>query len=148
MLARARASQEAEASAQGGPAMVTDTFSRVHTYLRISLTEKCNLRCQYCMPAEGIALTPNQRLLTTQEIMRLTRLFVEAGVNKVRLTGGEPTLRPDLVDLCHQLKALPGLETIAITTNGITLSRNLPALHEAGALCSCIGELWQAQMWH
>jgi uncharacterized radical SAM superfamily Fe-S cluster-containing enzyme len=62
------------------------------------------------------------------------RLFVEAGVSKVRLTGGEPTLRPDLVSLCNQLKSLPGLETIAITTNGITLSRNLPALQEAGAL--------------
>ncbi|KAL6762460.1 hypothetical protein V8C86DRAFT_1784679 [Haematococcus lacustris] len=106
--------------------------SRLHTYLRISLTERCNLRCTYCMPAEGVELTPAASLLTTQEIMRLARLFVEAGVRKVRLTGGEPTLRPDLTSLVTQLSALPGLACLAMTTNGITLARQLPALKTAG----------------
>jgi len=128
MLARARAEQQDSA----GSAMLTDTFSRVHTYLRISLTERCNLRCTYCMPAEGVSLTPASHLLTTPEILRLARLFVHAGVTKVRLTGGEPTLRPDLVQLCSQLSALPGLRTLAMTSNGIALARALPALRDAG----------------
>ncbi|KAJ9528789.1 hypothetical protein QJQ45_000015 [Haematococcus lacustris] len=128
MLERAR-QEQVDAK---GALMLTDTHSRLHTYLRISLTERCNLRCTYCMPAEGVELTPAASLLTTQEIMRLARLFVEAGVRKVRLTGGEPTLRPDLTSLVTQLSALPGLACLAMTTNGITLARQLPALKAAG----------------
>lgn len=71
------------------PATLTDRFGRRHTYLRISLTEKCNLRCQYCMPEDGVPLTPLESVLTTEEIVRLARLFVACGVNKIRLTGGE-----------------------------------------------------------
>uniref|UniRef100_A0A8D0HN76 Molybdenum cofactor biosynthesis protein 1 n=1 Tax=Sphenodon punctatus TaxID=8508 RepID=A0A8D0HN76_SPHPU len=113
-------------------AFLTDSFGRQHNYLRISLTEKCNLRCQYCMPEEGVQLTPKSELLTTQEIITLASLFVKEGVNKIRLTGGEPLIRPDVVDIVAQVRKLEGLETIAVTTNGINLARLLPRLKEAG----------------
>ncbi|NXT44192.1 MOCS1 protein, partial [Pelecanoides urinatrix] len=113
-------------------AFLTDSFGRQHDYLRISLTEKCNLRCQYCMPEEGVQLTPKSELLTAQEIITLARLFVKEGVQKIRLTGGEPLIRPDVVDIVGQLYKLEGLKTIAVTTNGINLSRLLPRLKEAG----------------
>lgn len=111
---------------------LTDKFGRRHTYLRISLTERCNLRCQYCMPEEGVKLTPNTELLNTEEIITLARLFVKEGVNKIRLTGGEPLVRKDIVELCEELGRIEGLETLAMTTNGITLARKLPLLRDAG----------------
>ncbi|KAM6186349.1 molybdenum cofactor biosynthesis protein 1 [Rhynchocyon petersi] len=113
-------------------AFLTDSFGRQHTYLRISLTEKCNLRCQYCMPEEGVPLTPKADLLTSQEVLALARLFVNEGVDKIRLTGGEPLIRPDVVDIVAQLHQLEGLRTIGITTNGINLARLLPQLQKAG----------------
>ncbi|NXN22690.1 MOCS1 protein, partial [Nycticryphes semicollaris] len=113
-------------------AFLTDSFGRQHSYLRISLTEKCNLRCQYCMPEEGVQLTPKSELLTAQEIITLAKLFVKEGVDKIRLTGGEPLIRPDVVDIVGQLYKLEGLKTIAVTTNGINLARLLPRLKEAG----------------
>ncbi|XP_059966909.1 molybdenum cofactor biosynthesis protein 1 isoform X1 [Mesoplodon densirostris] len=113
-------------------AFLTDSFGRRHSYLRISLTEKCNLRCQYCMPEEGVPLTPKADLLTTEEIRTLARLFVKEGVDKIRLTGGEPLIRPDVVDIVAQLHQLEGLRTIGITTNGINLARLLPQLQKAG----------------
>ncbi|KAK7904503.1 hypothetical protein WMY93_017110 [Mugilogobius chulae] len=113
-------------------AFLTDTFGRRHSYLRISLTEKCNLRCQYCMPEEGVKLTPKAQLLTTAEILTIARLFVHEGVDKIRLTGGEPLIRPDVVDIIAELKKLEGLKTIAVTTNGLNLSRSLPRLKQAG----------------
>ncbi|XP_015713006.2 molybdenum cofactor biosynthesis protein 1 isoform X1 [Coturnix japonica] len=113
-------------------AFLTDSFGRQHNYLRISLTEKCNLRCQYCMPEEGVQLTPKSDLLTAQEIITLAGLFVKEGVEKIRLTGGEPLIRPDVVDIVGQLYKLEGLKTIAVTTNGINLARLLPRLKEAG----------------
>ncbi|XP_044786378.1 molybdenum cofactor biosynthesis protein 1 isoform X2 [Bubalus bubalis] len=113
-------------------AFLTDSFSRRHSYLRISLTERCNLRCQYCMPEEGVPLTPKADLLTTEEILTLARLFVKEGVDKIRLTGGEPLIRPDVVDIVAQLHRLEGLRTIGITTNGINLARLLPQLQKAG----------------
>ncbi|CAL5229664.1 g13029 [Coccomyxa viridis] len=112
--------------------MLTDTFGRKHNYLRISLTERCNLRCLYCMPEEGVDLSPSSELLTTEEILRLAGIFASAGVDKIRLTGGEPTLRRDLVELTAALRALPGVNAVGITTNGITLSRKLSALQAAG----------------
>ncbi|XP_054995458.1 molybdenum cofactor biosynthesis protein 1 isoform X1 [Sorex araneus] len=111
---------------------LTDSFGRQHSYLRISLTEKCNLRCQYCMPEEGVPLTPKSELLTTEEILTLARLFVKEGVDKIRLTGGEPLIRPDVVDIVAQLHRLEGLHTIGVTTNGINLARLLPQLQKAG----------------
>ncbi|RUS32388.1 hypothetical protein BC938DRAFT_475539 [Jimgerdemannia flammicorona] len=113
---------------------LVDKFNRQHTYLRISLTEKCNLRCTYCMPAEGVPLTPSASILTTPEIVRLSELFVRAGVTKIRLTGGEPTVRPDIVELVGELGRLrgEGLQAISMTTNGIALRRKLPRLIEGG----------------
>lgn len=120
--------------------MLTDTHGRHHNYLRISLSERCNLRCQYCMPPEGVPLSPKSKLLTDDEITRLVQLFVKNGVNKVRLTGGEPLLRPNLVALVRSIS-----ETLAksgnvsgdgglvgITTNGISLSRKIDDLVDAG----------------
>ncbi|ONI35941.1 hypothetical protein PRUPE_1G561800 [Prunus persica] len=112
--------------------MLLDSFGRLHTYLRISLTERCNLRCQYCMPAEGVDLTPSPKILSQNEIVRLANLFVSSGVEKIRLTGGEPTIRKDIEDICLHLSNLNGLKTLAITTNGITLARKLPKLKECG----------------
>ncbi|KAB5540751.1 hypothetical protein DKX38_013725 [Salix brachista] len=112
--------------------MLVDSFGRMHTYLRISLTERCNLRCQYCMPAEGTELTPSPQLLSQDEIVHLANLFVSSGVDKIRLTGGEPTIRKDIEDICLQLSNLKGLKTLAMTTNGIILARKLPKLKECG----------------
>ncbi|KAH8314654.1 hypothetical protein KR074_006488 [Drosophila pseudoananassae] len=111
---------------------LTDTFGRHHTYLRISLTERCNLRCDYCMPAEGVPLQPKANLLTTEEVLRLARIFVEQGVRKIRLTGGEPTVRRDIVEIVAQMKSLPHLEHVGITTNGLVLTRLLLPLQRAG----------------
>ncbi len=109
-LARQQQLHDALNETMINPTMLTDTFQRVHTYLRISLTERCNLRCLYCMPEQGVDLTPGAHLLTADEIERLARLFVAAGVRKIRLTGGEPTLRKDLVDIVTRLRAIPDLE--------------------------------------
>ncbi|KAG0945687.1 hypothetical protein G6F57_003887 [Rhizopus arrhizus] len=111
-----------------------DNFNRHHTYLRISLTEKCNLRCTYCMPEEGIQLTPSSQLLTKEEILRLAGLFVKQGVTKIRLTGGEPTVRSDILDIVQGIGRLKteGLESLAMTSNGIALKRKLEGFYEAG----------------
>ncbi|XP_043088689.1 molybdenum cofactor biosynthesis protein 1 isoform X2 [Puntigrus tetrazona] len=109
-----------------------DSFGRRHNYLRISLTEKCNLRCQYCMPQEGVMLTHRSQLLTAEELLMLARLFVREGINKIRLTGGEPLIRPDVLPIIAELRKLEGLKTIAITTNGMNLTRLLPSLKKAG----------------
>eukprot|EP00918_Siedleckia_nematoides_P035931 GHVU01078124.1.p1 GENE.GHVU01078124.1~~GHVU01078124.1.p1 ORF type:complete len:405 (+),score=46.03 GHVU01078124.1:25-1239(+) len=113
---------------------LTDTFGRNHNYLRISLTERCNLRCQYCMPEGGVQLSAKDQLLTTEEIIKLGRIFVEEGVTKIRLTGGEPLVRKDLIDIIAELNKLKsnGLESISMTTNGVTLARKLPSLQKAG----------------
>lgn len=115
-----------------GSDVLVDSFGRRHTYLRISLTERCNLRCQYCMPAEGVELTPNSHLLSQDEIIRLANLFVSSGVTKIRLTGGEPTVRKDIDEICSRISKLDGLKSLAITTNGITLANKLPRLKECG----------------
>lgn len=112
--------------------MLTDTFGRVHTYLRISLTERCNLRCQYCMPAEGVPLKPHADILTFEEIERIATLFVRAGVTKIRLTGGEPLVRKDVEEVVRRIGRIPGLQTFAMTTNGLLIPKKLPALHAAG----------------
>ncbi|MEM1041419.1 MAG: GTP 3',8-cyclase MoaA [Bacteroidota bacterium] len=115
-----------------GARRLTDRFGRRHTYLRLSLTERCNLRCRYCMPAAGVPLTPRGHLLTTPEILRLARLFVGMGVEKVRLTGGEPLVRKDAEAVAEALGAMPGLRTLALTTNGLLLHRKLDRLYQAG----------------
>eukprot|EP00158_Paraphelidium_tribonemae_P006511 Partr_v1_DN27859_c2_g1_i2_m22788 putative molybdenum cofactor len=119
---------------RASPYGLMDSFQRQHTYLRISLTERCNLRCTYCMPEEGISLTPQGRLLNADEIFRIASLFVKSGVKKIRLTGGEPTIRKDIVEIVARLSSLKceGLDSIGITTNGIALDRKLQALSDAG----------------
>ncbi|KAK9498902.1 hypothetical protein O3M35_003452 [Rhynocoris fuscipes] len=111
---------------------LTDTFGRHHTYLRISLTERCNLRCQYCMPEEGVSLSKKSDLLTTDEMIKLAELFIRQGVNKIRLTGGEPTVHKDIINIISSLKKICGLETLGITTNGITLLKHLVPMQRAG----------------
>ena len=113
---------------------LTDSFSRQHDYLRISVTERCNLRCTYCMPEEGVPLSPPSHLLTTPEIVYLSTLFISQGVTKIRLTGGEPTIRKDIVPLMQQIGDLRsrGLRELCLTTNGIALHRKLDAMAEAG----------------
>jgi GTP 3',8-cyclase len=113
---------------------LTDNFSRQHTYLRISVTERCNLRCLYCMPEDGVPLSPPDHLLTTPEIVYLSSLFVSQGVNKIRLTGGEPTVRKDIVELMKRIGQLrsEGLKELCLTTNGISLHRKLDSMVEAG----------------
>ena len=115
-------------------AFLTDAFSRQHDYLRISITERCNLRCVYCMPEEGVPLSPPLHLLTTPEIIYLSSLFVGQGVTKIRLTGGEPTIRRDILPLMHSIGELrrDGLKELCLTTNGITLFRKLDSMVEAG----------------
>lgn len=112
--------------------MLTDTFGRRHNYLRISLTERCNLRCQYCMPEEGVPLQPQDQILTFEEIERIVRLFVSEGVDKIRLTGGEPLVRKDVESLITRLGQIEGLKTFAITTNGLLVPKKLDAMHKAG----------------
>ncbi|KAI0128930.1 hypothetical protein BJ170DRAFT_701631 [Xylariales sp. AK1849] len=113
---------------------LTDTYNRQHDYLRISLTERCNLRCVYCMPEEGVPLSPQRELLTTPEIIMLSSVFVSQGVNKIRLTGGEPTVRKDILPLMQQIGALRphGLRELCLTTNGLALHRKLEGMVEAG----------------
>ena len=121
-----------------GNKILTDTHGRHHNYLRISLSERCNLRCQYCMPPEGVPLSPSSNLLTNDEIMRLVALFVKNGVDKVRLTGGEPLLRKELVPLVHSISEelvkanVSSSNLVGITTNGISLSRHVHDLVDAG----------------
>jgi cyclic pyranopterin phosphate synthase len=113
---------------------LTDNYARQHNYLRISLTEKCNLRCLYCMPEEGVPQSPPQELLTSPEIYLLSSVFVREGVTKIRLTGGEPTIRKDILPLMQQIGSLRsyGLKELCITTNGISLHRKLDSMAEAG----------------
>ncbi|KFA47010.1 hypothetical protein S40293_09713 [Stachybotrys chartarum IBT 40293] len=113
---------------------LTDTFHRQHDYLRISVSERCNLRCLYCMPEEGVPLSPTKELLTTPEIALLSSIFVSQGVSKIRLTGGEPTVRRDILPLMHQIGSLRphGLKELCITTNGLSLHRKLDSMVEAG----------------
>jgi len=109
-----------------------DGFGRRINYLRISLTDRCNFRCVYCMPAVGMQFTPRPELLTSDELMLVVRAAAAAGFQKLRLTGGEPTLRPDLVELVAAMKAVPGIEHIAMTTNALRLGKLAGPLKDAG----------------
>ena len=111
--------------------MLADRFGRRHTTLRLGLTERCNLRCTYCMPAGGAPLAPTRAMLTTDELVRVASVLAGAGVDKVRLTGGEPLVRKDAVEVAERLGRL-GLRSLAITTNGLLLADRLAALARAG----------------
>eukprot|EP00127_Corallochytrium_limacisporum_P005569 Clim_evm86s207 gene=Clim_evmTU86s207 len=117
---------------EGGSKPLFDSFMRKHDYLRISLTERCNLRCQYCMPAEGVQLTPPAEVLTFEELIRLTKVFSNLGVRKLRLTGGEPTIYPRIADLISEVKANTEIEHVAITSNAYCSPMKLHSLRMAG----------------
>ena len=108
-----------------------DRFGRIHTNLRISVTDVCNFRCIYCMP-EDMTFMPDAALMTFDEILHLARIFVALGVNKVRITGGEPLVRPDVPTLIKRLMQLEGLKDISLTTNGIGLINQAQSLYDAG----------------
>ena len=99
--------------------MLQDQYGRQLNYLRISLTDRCNLRCKYCMPAEGICGMEQQDYLTFDEILRLIRIMAKQGIRKLRLTGGEPFVRDGVPKLVQQLCAVEGIEEVDITTNGV-----------------------------
>jgi len=131
LLALTKAQYANEEKLQQRP-MLEDSFARKHSYLRISLVERCNLRCRYCMPPDGVPLQSQDKLLDADEVDRLTTLFSSNGVDKVRLTGGEPLLRKDIANIITKISANPSINSVGITTNAITLSRQLPALTKAG----------------
>ncbi len=111
---------------------VTDTFGRIHSDLRISVTDRCNIRCFYCMPETGGVFEPVSQLLTFRQIIRFAELAVSLGFRKLRLTGGEPLLRPRLPELVAGLSELEGIEDLALTTNAVLLARYARPLFEAG----------------
>ena len=109
-----------------------DRFGREIDYLRISITDRCNLRCVYCMPEKGIVQIPHEEILTYDEIARICRCMVGLGIRKIKLTGGEPLIRRKCATLVQMLKELPGIEKVTLTTNGILLSEQMADLAEAG----------------
>jgi cyclic pyranopterin phosphate synthase len=109
-----------------------DTFGRLHNSLRVSVTDRCNIRCFYCMPERGVGFVPHREILTYEEIERFVRIAVGLGIVKVRITGGEPLVRKDLPDLVRALAAIPEIEDLALTTNGVLLAEMAPALYQAG----------------
>ncbi len=111
---------------------LVDSFGRVHNNLRISVTDRCNIRCFYCMPAENVQFMPRADLLSFEEMERFVRICVGLGVNKVRLTGGEPLVRKDLHKLVAMIAAIDGVRDIGITTNGILLAEQAQDLWDAG----------------
>jgi GTP 3',8-cyclase len=119
--------------AQAAPAVgpLVDQFGRLHSDLRISVTDRCNIRCFYCMPEEGGAFSPNAELISFAQLVRAAQVAIGLGVTKIRITGGEPLLRPRLPELVGQLAALP-LGDLALTTNGLLLGSQAKPLRQAG----------------
>lgn len=111
---------------------MTDNFGRTIDYLRISVTDKCNLRCRYCMPPHGVELIPHDELLSLEEIYRLVRILAQSGLKKVRITGGEPLVRKNIGKLISDIHSIPEIEEIAMTTNGILLPGRVKELKSCG----------------
>jgi cyclic pyranopterin phosphate synthase len=111
---------------------LTDALGRIHTSLRISVTDRCNIRCFYCMPNENVRFRPRDEILSFEEIERFVRVVSQMGVHRLRLTGGEPLVRADLSRLVEMLAALPGTDDLALTTNGILLEEQAADLKHAG----------------
>lgn len=109
-----------------------DRFGRLHNYLRISVTDRCNYRCTYCMPEEGLQWLPRESMMRYEEIARLVRIFAGMGLRRVRLTGGEPTVRRDILELVREIATIPGIEDVAMTTNGHLFAPLAGPLREAG----------------
>lgn len=114
------------------PAALLDRFGRLHSYVRISVTDRCNYRCVYCLPAEGMSWMPREELLTYEEIARVVGAFARMGVRRVRLTGGEPTIRKDIADLIGAIASIDGIEDLSMTTNGHNLATVAGLLAERG----------------
>jgi cyclic pyranopterin phosphate synthase len=114
------------------PEKLVDTFGRVHNNLRISVTDRCNLRCFYCMPADNVVFMDRGELLTFEEILRFVRIAVSLGVEKIRLTGGEPLVRRELARLVAGIVDIPGVRDVGLTTNGILLAEQAQGLYDAG----------------
>src|SRR5438477_8864962 len=110
---------------------LVDGFGRIHDNLRISVTDRCNIRCFYCMPEE-VKFQAREHVLSFEEIERFVRVAVSLGVRKLRLTGGEPLLRRELPSLIRRLVSIEGIEDLALTTNGVLLARDAQALYDAG----------------
>ncbi|MEW4489331.1 GTP 3',8-cyclase MoaA [Thalassoglobus sp. JC818] len=117
-------------TASTGP--LVDSFGRRHNNLRISVTDRCNIRCFYCMPAENVQFLKRDKLLTFEEIVEFVRLMVPLGINKIRLTGGEPLVRNELHELVRMIAEIDGIKDIGLTTNGIFLARDAQRLYDAG----------------
>ena len=109
-----------------------DACARDITYLRLSVTDLCDLRCRYCMPAEGVCKRPHSEICSVEELVEITRQAVALGVRKVRLTGGEPLVRRGILEICRGIAALEGVDELCLTTNGTALSRMARPLREAG----------------
>ena len=111
---------------------LTDNLGRIHSNLRMSVTDRCNIRCFYCMPEENVEFKPRHEILSFEELIRFARITSGMGVNRIRLTGGEPLVRKDLAKLIAQLKQLKGITDIALTTNAVLLAEQAESLKEAG----------------
>ncbi len=114
------------------PAPPTDSFHRKIDYLRLSITDRCNLRCVYCMPEDGVPKFEHSDMLSYEEIVRLARISISMGISKVRITGGEPLVRKEALSLCESIASVPGLRSLSLTTNGILLSDFAEGLFRAG----------------
>ena len=112
--------------------LLQDSFGRIHDYIRISVTDRCNLRCVYCMPAEGMEFAPHDEIMSYEEITEVLKVLAPMGMRKVRLTGGEPLVRKDLHKLVSMISAIDGIEDIALTTNALLLDKQAQALKDAG----------------
>ena len=112
--------------------MLFDPYKRRINYLRISVTDRCNLRCRYCMPEEGIPLISHGEVLSYEEILRIVRVFAKEGISKIRLTGGEPLIRKGIVDFISRLSQIEEIKDLSLTTNGLLLKELAPVLKQAG----------------
>ena len=114
--------------------MLLDPYRRKINYLRISVTDRCNLRCRYCMPEEGISLISHKDILTYEEILRIVRVFAKEGISKIRLTGGEPLVRKGIIDFISSLSQIEEIKDLSLTTNGILLKELAQDLKQAGLI--------------
>ena len=111
---------------------LVDTFGRGHRDLRVSLTDRCNLRCSYCMPHDFAAWLPSENLLTTDELVEVIEVAVSQGIDEIRLTGGEPLLRPDIVEIVARISSIENAPKLSMTTNGLALAKLAKPLVDAG----------------
>ncbi len=110
----------------------TDSFERKIDYLRLSVTDKCNLRCTYCMPEDGVPKLDHSEILSYEEVLTLARIAVGMGISKIRITGGEPLVRKDIITLCSKISNIPGIKSLSLTTNGVLLPIFAESLFKAG----------------